>query len=145
VNDWDSWDDEDREPRRGAAAAAPAGSLPAPRFPDSPAWVSGWLATTVRRHVNEKRAGQLLAWCPSWAAHPEAEDRIEGMWRAWEAAQASTDPAAIAHWWLKIADPMLKALMDPDQGPFSDCRRNGHTDTTPPLPLGPAPDGSPST
>lgn len=31
---------------------------------------------------------------------------------------------------------MLTALMDPHRGPFTDCHRNGHTDTLPPaLPL----------
>jgi hypothetical protein len=90
------------------------------------AWVTGWLTQLYRRHTNTKRSGVELAWCPRWWDHAEAIDRLESMWRAWEAARVSEDPTATAHWWLTIGDPMLAILLDADAGPFSGCRRDGH-------------------
>jgi hypothetical protein len=97
-----------------------------PRYPDVETWVTNWLSPLLRRNTNTKRAGVELAWCPQWWAHAEAIDRLESIWRAWEAARISNDPAAVAHWWTTIADPMLAVLLDADTGPFSNCRRDGH-------------------
>ncbi|MFE2267672.1 DUF4913 domain-containing protein [Streptomyces lavendulae] len=30
-------------------------------------------------------------------------------------------------WWVQHADPHLRILMDPKQGPFADCSPEGHT------------------
>lgn len=136
-NDWDDWDDQDGTSPDSPTAAGPA--MPRPQYPDVAAWVTAWLAPTVRRHVNDKRGGEILAWCPCWHAHPEAVDRLTGMWRAWEASRVDTAPSAVADWWLSVADPMLTILMDPYRGPFADCHRSGHADTLPRLPLDPQP------
>jgi hypothetical protein len=120
----------DEKPTRSASAHAG----PEPYYPDAATWVTDWLAATVRRPVNEKRAGQTLAWCPRWWAHSEAVERLEATWRAWEAARLG-DPEAPARWWLGVLDPMLGRLMDPHLGPFAQCYRDGHTEDLAPLPV----------
>lgn len=131
----DTWDENT------ADTAAGAESTPVePCYPDVEAWVTQWLSPLLRRNTNTKRGGVELAWCVHWWAHAEAIDRLESMWRAWEAARASEDPGAVAHWWLTIADPMLAVLLDADIGPFSGCRRDGHQEL-PELPVEAAPPG----
>jgi len=129
----DTWDEDIEDPATPGQAIEPC-------YPDVEAWVTDWLAQLYRRHTNTKRSGAELAWCPKWWDHAEAIDRLESMWRAWEGARVSEDPAATAHWWLTVADPMLAVLLDADVGPFSACRRDGHQEL-PPLSVAAVPPG----
>lgn len=118
-----------------------AGDPDQPRYTGVEEWVTQWLAPTLRTEVNEKRGGEIVAWCPQWWAHPEAVDRLEATWRAWEDARHPDEPTAMARWWLDVADPMLARLCDYLRGPFARCYRNGHVELPEPLPLDPAPEG----
>ncbi|MEU8131897.1 DUF4913 domain-containing protein [Streptodolium elevatio] len=95
-------------------------------------FVTRYVAQIVRR-----RLGRSVAmWCPAWWKHPEAVARFSVMWRAFE--HLKQDPAlGLSTWWLHHADPHLRALMDPDRGPFVLCDpREGHSDRPPePLPI----------
>jgi uncharacterized protein DUF4913 len=123
--------------------AEPADPTPATlQYPSAEAWVADWLAVTVRRNVNERRGGRILAWCPRWWAHPEALNRLTGLWATWESTRtaiASGQVEAGLRWWLTYADPTLAVLFDPDHGPFSHCHRDGHRDDLQPLPVIEAP------
>lgn len=130
----DTWDEDPSLTEPGADTA------PKPLYNNVETWVNEWLSPLLRRQTNTKKSGVELAWCPQWWRHAEAIDRLESMWRAWEGARASEDPASTAHWWLTIADPMLAVLLDADTGPFSACRRAGHQEL-PALPLQEPPDG----
>lgn len=112
------------------------------RYPTVADWVEQWLSPMISRPVNVARSGRRFAWCPQWWRHPEAIDRLQATWRAWEAARVSPDPAAIANWWLLVLDPMLDRILDEDGGPFARCFNNGeHRPQHDPLPCAPAPAG----
>lgn len=79
-----------------------------------------------------------LVWCPSWFRHPQALSRLDAVWRAWE--HLRQDPAlGMSNWWTHYADPNMRALMDPVDGPFARCV-NGHQPNEP-LPVDPLPEG----
>ncbi|MFI6580975.1 DUF4913 domain-containing protein [Embleya sp. NPDC050493] len=129
----------------------PARTAPAPRtepapepepeklfFPSVDVFVAEYLAPLLRRRLNRS----LAVWCPSWWAHPEAVARLTSLWRAFEYLRR--DPAlGVSIWWTHHADPHLRALMDPDVGPFAVCDpRDGHSSSPlPALPLTPVPPG----
>jgi hypothetical protein len=71
-------------------------------------------------------------WCPEWYRHAQALSRLDSIWRAWE--HLRFDPAlGMSNWWLHHADPHMRALTDPIDGPFARCA-NGH-ESGPPLPI----------
>lgn len=91
-----------------------------------------------------RRLGQGTAmWCPEWWRHPEAVVRFDGLWRAFEYFVVDTD-TGVSNWWLYHADPHLRALLDPDYGPFALCDpEDGHAGhPLDPLPVRPAPPGT---
>ncbi|MET9605159.1 DUF4913 domain-containing protein [Streptomyces sp. NPDC006512] len=93
-------------------------------FSDVFAFVSEFLAPTVRRRLN----GSSATWCPRWWEHPEAGARLSSLWLAWE--QLRLEPTlGLSTWWLHHADPHLRVLMDTDLGPFAACspKVGGHT------------------
>ncbi len=55
-------------------------------------------------------------WCRQWWAHPEAAQRLEALWEAYETARSSKDGGAFAAWWRTEADHHLPLLYS-DQGP----------------------------
>lgn len=95
----------------------------------------------VEQHLSQVYARDLtdpgVYWCPRWWAHPEALDRLEACWRAWEhhRKDKTTGPST---WWREDADPAMRALLSPT-GPFSACGK-GHQTRRPvrPLPTEPA-------
>lgn len=97
-----------------------------PRYPDVGAWVDEWLLTTYQRTLNGHRT-----WCARWREHPEAVQRLEAMWAAWQ--RSHDDPIKLGAWWLTVADPHLAVLLDPD-GPFSGCRAGENARHRPPEP-----------
>lgn len=85
-------------------------------------WVRDWFL-----HTWQRRRVQSQAWCRQWWRHPEAINRLEAMWRAWEAARVHDGPGGMAAWWRDVADYQMSQLLDND-GPFHACR-DGHRDT----------------
>ncbi|WP_223836023.1 DUF4913 domain-containing protein [Streptomyces venezuelae] len=99
-------------------------------FADVFAFVTDYLAVMIRRPLD----GTSATWCPHWWEHPEAGARLSALWLAWE--HLRHDPAlGMTTWWIHHADPHLKVLMDPRQGPFAACSPEGHARE----PLGPLP------
>lgn len=79
-------------------------------------FVNGYLAAVIARRMGQ---GTSL-WCPEWWRHNEAVVRFTALWRAFE--HMATDPdEGLSTWWIHHADPHLRALMDPDFGPFALC------------------------
>jgi len=82
--------------------------------------------------------GSAQVWCSEWYRHAQALSRLDSIWRAWE--HLRFDPGlGMSNWWLHHADPNMRALLDPVDGPFSRCG-NGHEQSEP-LPHVPPPDG----
>jgi len=117
---------------------------PPPAYSGVGEWVSTWLAPKLERDI--KRTFQ---WCPQWWAHPEAVERLESLWRAWETLRL--DPGTgMSTWWVDHADPMLAILCNPDVGPFGHCHGEHRSNRHPleaaklpdPWPLRPGPEPS---
>lgn len=117
-----------------------------PGFPDSATWVTRWLCPNLEREIK-----RTFEWCPSWWDHPEAVQRIESLWRAWEALRLQGG-IGMSQWWVSHADRQLAVLCNPDVGPFGHCHTTHGRDiaplvaTDPPdgWPLRPAPAADPS-
>ncbi|WP_242705200.1 MULTISPECIES: DUF4913 domain-containing protein [Streptomyces] len=103
-------------------------------FADVFAFVTDYLAITLRRPLD----GTSATWCPRWWEHPEAGARLSALWLAWEHLRHDSG-LGMTTWWLQHADPHLRVLMDPRQGPFAACSPSkGHTQTPfEPLPVDP--------
>ncbi|HSA84699.1 MAG TPA: DUF4913 domain-containing protein [Nitrospira sp.] len=101
----------------------PADEPAPPRFFESvELFVNTYLARIVRRRLGQGTA----TWCPEWWRHPEAVVRFDGLWRAFEYFVVDTE-TGVSTWWLHHADPHLRALLDPDFGPFALCDpEDGH-------------------
>jgi hypothetical protein len=93
-----------------------------------------WLAATYRRDIDD---GRGRTWCPSWWAHAEAIEVLEGLWRAWEQLRLPEHAAlGRATWWRDWCYPLLRELTAED-GTFQRCSiTKGHAgDPLPPLKL----------
>jgi len=86
-------------------------------------WVADYLAPTFARHV-----GPGWRWCPRWAEHPEAVERLGALQAGHRAARAGGGLLA----WLRYLDAQLAALADP-AGTFAACTAREHR-PAPPLP-----------
>lgn len=123
---------------RWAAWDLPAEPAPT-HFDGLPAFVT-WLTSTWRRDISD---GRGRTWCPSWWAHAEAIDVLEGLWRAWEQLRLPEHAAfGRATFWRDWAYPLLRELTVED-GPFARCSITaGHADDPlPPLLLEEPPAG----
>ncbi|MET9605904.1 DUF4913 domain-containing protein [Streptomyces sp. NPDC006512] len=103
-------------------------------FGDVFTFVTDYLAIAVRRPLD----GTSATWCPRWWEHPEAGSRLSALWLAWEHLRHDA-ALGMTTWWIQHADPHLKVLMDPRQGPFAGCSPSkGHARTPfAPLPVDP--------
>jgi hypothetical protein len=99
--------------------------LPKSAFPDSATWVAQWLCPNLEREIK-----RTFEWCPSWWDHPEAVQRIEALWRAWETLRVEGGKA-MNTWWVDHADPQLAQLCNPDTGPFGHCHTTHGRDIAP--------------
>lgn len=79
-------------------------------------WFRRYWRYTYRRRVSPRGTG-TGRWAADWWNNDEATQRIEALWRAWEASRQ--DPGfGMSTWWLNHADPHMNALLAPD-GPFA--------------------------
>jgi Domain of unknown function (DUF4913) len=104
---------------------------PEPRYSGLEAWVTGHLLPTYLRQSGPR------TWCPQWWRHPEALERLEALWRAWEALRLDAT-TGMSIWWRDHADHHLPILLSPD-GPFARCAARTHQKPPDPLPTDPAP------
>ncbi|MGV9182000.1 DUF4913 domain-containing protein [Arcanobacterium canis] len=107
-------------------------------YPDVYTWVEHYLVYMYRRPMVPSR----IAWCPQWWKHIEALTRLEALWRSWEYMRQENAMTGLARWWIELADPTMRALMDPD-GTFKGCTDTQHKNRSPAdqhLPFDPVPD-----
>ena len=92
-------------PQEDGCATAPlwpAGS--SPLYPDTATWVAEWLCPRMEREIT-----RTVEWCPRWWDHPEAVERLDALWEAWEFGRIGGGPWKSA-WWLTHADRHLPRL-----------------------------------
>lgn len=121
---------------RSDGGGEPGADAPQTRFADVHAFVVDYLAHAWARCLRE--TDTAFRWCPHWHQHPAVLDRLDALWRAYEAlhAEGGTGPA---RWWRDHADPSLAAITSP-KGPFARCGPERHQ-LPPPLPTAPPPAG----
>jgi hypothetical protein len=120
----DEWD-------TAIASAGPDSTPPEPRYPGVEAWVTKHLLPTYLRQSGPR------TWCAQWWRHPEALERLEALWRAWEALRLDTT-TGMSVWWRDHADHHLPILLSTD-GPFARCAGRTHQALPDPFPTDPAP------
>ncbi|WP_104168910.1 DUF4913 domain-containing protein [Arthrobacter sp. SX1312] len=83
-------------------------------------WVEGLAAMleSVDRSQNQY-------WCSQWWNHPEAVDRLRGLYEQWLEAQAS---GGMSSWWIDHFDRHATVLFS-KRGPFGECGTT-HVDKT---------------
>jgi hypothetical protein len=99
-------------------------------------WLRKYWRYTYRRRVSGKGSG-TGRWKAVWWTTDEAVQRLEALWRSWEASRLDAG-LGMSTWWINHAEPHMTALLSPD-GPFT-----GSTDENlpgDPLPYSPPPDG----
>lgn len=94
-----------------------------PHYPNTATWVSEWLCPTMEREITRS-----VAWCPMWWDHPEAAERLDALWEAWELGRLGGGTWKSA-WWVQHADRHLSRLCHPDTGPFGHCHSTHRRDT----------------
>lgn len=100
-------------------------------------FVSNYLIHIYARNIEDSRAH---VWCPEWWNHAEAIARLEAMWRAWEHARQDNAEGP-SNWWLQHADGHMRVLLNADDGPFRNCRKQQHDSRMKPLPVTAPPPG----
>jgi Domain of unknown function (DUF4913) len=105
----------------------------APVYPDVVAWVSEWLTPNLERDIK-----RTFEWCPKWWDHPEAVERLEALWEAWEFGRMDGGPWK-GRWWTSHGDRQLAILCSPGDGPFGHCHGEHRTNAKP-LFVTPVPD-----
>ena len=111
-------------PERGDASPPitwPPGKSPV--YPDVALWVDRWLCPHMEREIT-----RTVEWCPMWWDHPEARERLEALWEAWELGRIGGG-AWKSTWWVAHADRHLVRLCHPDTGPFGHCHSKHRRDT----------------
>jgi hypothetical protein len=98
---------------------------PEPAYPNSAAWVAIWLCPNLEREIK-----RTFEWCPQWWDHPEAVQRLEALWRAWEILRLNGG-TGMSTWWVDHADHHLALLCNPDIGPFGHCHTTHGRDVAP--------------
>lgn len=124
------------QPAEPAEPAAPA-AKPEPLFTDLDAFIRGYLAPVVERHV-VLGASSGVAWCPQWWLHPEGISRLYALWRAWETLRVADPDTGMSIWWRDHFDPHFAALTA-ERGPFGKCSPDRGHQPPGPLPVDPAP------
>jgi len=82
-------------------------------------WLRKYWRFTYRRRVSAKGTA-TGRWKAEWWNTDEAVQRLETLWRSWEAARL--DPGlGMSTWWINHVGPQMTVLLSPD-GPFGDSK-----------------------
>ncbi|WP_258059117.1 DUF4913 domain-containing protein [Arthrobacter sp. B1805] len=128
------------EPETDSARPTQRTAQPAPEmvFDNLEEFVTEFLVHQYQRPVVSHGRAEFT-WCASWWRHKEAVNRLNALWRAWEALRL--DPTTgLANWWNNYADPTMAALFS-GTGPFQGCTAMEHKPANKPLPIVRAPEG----
>jgi len=79
-------------------------------------WLRKYWRYTYRRRVSAKGSG-TGRWRVDWWTVDEAVQRIEALWRSWEASRLDAG-LGMSTWWINHAEPHMGALLATD-GPFA--------------------------
>lgn len=131
-------DPTQQQPGGADTAGQGPGGARRQEFDDLDAWVRGWFAPCVSLRLTGE--GRGLTWCSVWWEHTAVGVRLHALWQAWEAALAGSDDAAMARWWVQLADPMLRIVCNGETGPMWQCTPDHHH-PAPSLPTVAAPVG----
>lgn len=101
--------------------------------------VAAFVSERLVHLVSSTALGSGRVWCPEWYRHAEALSRLDSVWRAWEALRHDGG-LGMSNWWTHHLDPNMRALLDPDTGPFARCVDGCHGFNEP-LPMIPPPEG----
>ncbi|MFC8314132.1 DUF4913 domain-containing protein [Gordonia sp. NPDC057258] len=93
------------------------------RFTSGADWFTNWLS-----HIKAGRFDRDTRWCAQWWRHDEVVIRLEELWKAWETARLSEDPAALSSWWTAHLDAHWRTLTA-ENGPLYLCTPEKHTAT----------------
>lgn len=115
----DFLDDPAPESQSNPSEPEPA---PAPELVYSSAaqWLEEWMLLNWRPQPREER----YRWCPKWWLHPEAVNRVEALWRAWEHLrnEGLLGPSV---WWRDHFAHHWDVLTS-TTGPFAACKNGEH-------------------
>ncbi|WP_067721719.1 DUF4913 domain-containing protein [Nocardia yamanashiensis] len=104
-------------------AAEAVAQVAPPPFDHLGDWVENYLAYVYWRDVDA--IGESgWRWCPEWAEHPEAVERLGPLYQRWQ--EQSVTPEGMLAWW-DVADRMMGKLMAPN-GPYKRCTKAKHYD-----------------
>ena len=118
---------------------------PPPQYETLDAFVEELIAVIYERPT---RGSQSYTWCSQWWMHDEAVFRFSALHSAWEYMRVHEGPTAMAAWLVNYADPIMRVVLDKNDGPFKGCTvedggrhdlERTHTDGR--LPCDPAPTG----
>jgi hypothetical protein len=105
--------DTEAEP---AAEAEPEDQTPELVYGSVDEWLRRYWRFAYRRTVS-KKGGGTGRWRADWWTIDEALQRLEALWRGWEASRQDAGIGTSA-WWLNHADPHMAVLLSVD-GPFA--------------------------
>lgn len=97
-----------------------------PRFSNVGEWVEQWFMQVVAGPYSRNESAGSRTWCPLWWKHKAVVVPLSALHRAWEAARASDDDAAMSAWWVHHAHPHLRWLCDATAGPMYRCAPDDH-------------------
>lgn len=97
-----------------------AGKAASTMYPSLDEWVRTYFAPTFGRPL-----GGEHRWCPRWREHVEAMERLDALWRSWEALRRD-EALGMVTWLTHYLDPQLAALLG-RSGPFAQCSLDRHT------------------
>ena len=81
-------------------------------FGSADEWFRRYWRYTYRRRVSPRGTG-TGRWRADWWNYDEARQRVEALWRGWEASRR--DPGlGVSTWWINHADPQMAALLAVD-------------------------------
>ncbi|MFD4356816.1 DUF4913 domain-containing protein [Nocardia sp. NPDC058518] len=75
-------------------------------------------------YARDTTYSNAIKWCCDWWAHPEAQVRLEAIWRAWEQLRRDGG-TGMSTFMRDHADHHMAKLFDPE-GPFKYCSADGH-------------------
>lgn len=69
-------------------------------------------------HMRTRCRSTGSTFCPEWWKHPEAVARFKALYIQYGHA---IEDGEVSGWWIQHWDPHMRALCDPDVGPFRRC------------------------
>ncbi|CAI9404221.1 MULTISPECIES: DUF4913 domain-containing protein [Aestuariimicrobium] len=98
----------------------PESAAPALVYGSADEWLREWMLPNWRPPLGELK----YRWCSRWWLHPEAVNRIEALWRAWEHLR-NDGLLGPSVWWRDHFGPHWAIITGTD-GPLAACKNGEH-------------------